>query len=101
MGLPPGHEPGGHLQLWPDPRDLPDRRPGLLHPSHQLRGEEFRAAHHVLAQRGEEEVLGASRVLFILESEMFKMLKFSSLSALSRLSLTSLSALFIRPIDGA
>ena len=64
MGLPPGHEPGSNLLLRPDPRDLPDWGPGLLHPGHQLRGEELRAAHHDLDQRGEEEVLGASRVLF-------------------------------------
>ncbi len=53
VGLPPGHEPSGHLQLWPDSCDLPDRGPGLLHPGQQLRGEEFCAAHCLCAQGGE------------------------------------------------
>ena len=56
VGLSPGHEPGDHLQLWPECRDLPDRGPGLPHPGQQLQGEELRAVHRVCAQRREEQV---------------------------------------------
>ena len=103
MGLPPGHEPGGHLQLWPDPRDLPDWGQGLLHPGHQLRGEELRAAHHGHDQRGEEEVIGARKVS-VSGSDIQAVktqLSLSSLSALFQFSFSSLSALFICPTDRA
>ena len=76
MGLPPGHEPGGHLQLWPDPRDLPDRGPGLLHPGQQLRGEELCAAHHV-PDLGRQEKVDIKKInpFYKVENSLFMFIK--------------------------